>query len=417
MAFVVLQTFKNAMQNNKRTLVILILGLLSALGPFSIDLYLPGFPEIARDLNSTTGRVALSLSSYFIGVSIGQMIYGPLLDRFGRRIPLLIGLFIYLFASVYIVYVTSVDSLILTRFVQALGGCAGMVAGRALVRDLFPVTETAKIFSLLMLVIAVSPIVAPTLGGFATAHWGWHSIFIILAVLAVINILLVYFWLPLGAPPDTTKSLKPRPIINSFWNVLKTPQFYTYTLTGSFAASGLYAYIAGSPHVFMELYGVSEKQYGWIFGIIAMGLVIASQVNTVLLKKYTSQKIVKVTLICQVIIGALLLLGTVFNLIEMYSMIVLVFLFLSTQGFAFPNTSALSLAPFEKSAGTASALMGALQLGIGAMITALVSMMSNETPLPMTGIMFSCAIVSVSMLYWGNRRIKGLEGVSRSEID
>ncbi|WP_163517238.1 Bcr/CflA family multidrug efflux MFS transporter [Gelidibacter japonicus] len=402
------------MQKKKRNLIILILGLLSALGPFSIDLYLPGFPEIARDLNSTTGRVALSLSSYFIGVSLGQMIYGPLLDRFGRRTPLLVGLFIYLFASVYMVYVTSVDSLILARFIQALGGCAGMVAARALVRDLFPVTETAKIFSLLMLVIAVSPIVAPTLGGFATAHWGWHSIFIILAVLVALNILLVYFWLPLGAPPDTTMSLKPKPIMTKFWNVFKTPQFYTYTLTGSFAASGLYAYIAGSPHVFMELYGVSEKQYGWIFGIIAMGLVTASQVNTFMLKKYTSQQIVKVTLLCQVVAGALLFFGTIFHLIEMYSMIVLVFLFLSTQGFAFPNTSALSLAPFEKSAGTASALMGALQLGIGAIITALVSTLSNETPLPMTGIMFLCASVSVTILYWGNRKIKTLERVSIS---
>lgn len=393
------------MQKKKRILVILILGLLSALGPFSIDLYLPGFPEIARDLNSTTGRVALSLSSYFIGVSVGQLIYGPLLDRFGRRTPLLVGLFIYLFASIYMVYVTSVDSLILARFIQALGGCAGMVAARALVRDLFPVSETAKIFSLLMLVIAVSPIVAPTLGGFATAHWGWHSIFIILAGLVALNILLVYFWLPLGAPPDTTMSLKPKPIMTKFWNVFKTPQFYTYTLTGSFAASGLYAYIAGSPHVFMELYGVSEKQYGWIFGIIAMGLVTASQVNTFMLKKYTSQQIVKVALLCQVVAGALLFFGTIFHLIEMYSMIVMVFLFLSTQGFAFPNTSALSLAPFEKSAGTASALMGALQLGIGAIITAMVSTLSNETPLPMTGIMFLCASVSVIILYWGKRQI------------
>ena len=399
------------MQKKKRTLVILILGLLSALGPFSIDLYLPGFPEIARDLNTTTGEVALSLSSYFIGVSIGQMIYGPLLDRFGRRTPLLIGLFIYLFTSIYIVYITSVDSLILVRFIQALGGCAGMVAARALVRDLFPVSEIAKVFSLLMLVIAVSPIVAPTLGGFATAYWGWHSIFIILAVLAAINIILVYFWLPLGAPPDTSMSLKPKAISSKFWNVFKTPQFYTYTLTGSFAASGLYTYIAGSPHVFMELYGVSEKQYGWIFGIIAMGLVIASQVNTFLLRKYSSQKIVRVTLICQVIAGALLFLGTVFKLVDMYAMIVLVFLFLSTQGFAFPNTSALSLVPFEKNAGTASALMGALQLGIGALITALVSVLSNDTPLPMTGIMFLCALTSLSMLYWGNRKIKNLEEV------
>lgn len=397
------------MQNKNRIIVILTLGLLSALGPFSIDLYLPGFPEIARDLNSTTGRVALSLSSYFIGVSIGQMIYGPLLDRFGRRIPLLIGLLIYLFASVFIVYVTSVDSLILARFIQALGGCAGMVAARAFVRDLFPVSETAKIFSLLMLVIAVSPIVAPTLGGLATAEWGWHSIFIILAALAALNILMVYFLLPVGAPPDTNMSLKPKHIISKFWTVFKTPQFYTYTLTGSFAASGLYAYIAGSPHVFMELYGVSEKEYGWIFGIIAMGLVTASQVNTFLLRKYTSQQIVKVTLICQVIAGALLFFGTVFHLIEMYSLIVLAFLFLSTQGFAFPNTSALSLAPFGKSAGTASALMGALQLGIGALVTALVSMLSDESPLPMTGIMFLCASISLGLYYVGSRKIKSLE--------
>src|SRR5690554_2035039 len=133
------------MDKKKRILIILILGLLSALGPFSIDLYLPGFPEIARDLNTTTSRVALSLSSYFVGVSIGQLIYGLLLDRFGRRIPLLVGLFIYLFASIYIVYVVSIDSLIIARFVQAIGGCAGMVAARALVRDLFPRSEERRV--------------------------------------------------------------------------------------------------------------------------------------------------------------------------------------------------------------------------------------------------------------------------------
>ncbi|MGC1630483.1 MAG: Bcr/CflA family multidrug efflux MFS transporter [Gelidibacter sp.] len=394
------------MEKKNRIVVILTLGLLSALGPFSIDLYLPGFPEIANDLNTTTARVALSLSSYFIGVSIGQMIYGPLLDRYGRLIPLLIGLCIYFLASVGIVFVNSVDGLIIARFIQALGGCAGMVAARALVRDLFSVSETAKIFSLLMLVIAISPIVAPTLGGYATAEWGWQSIFIMLSLLAILNIILVYFLLPKGAPPDVNLSLKPKFIINNFWNVFKTPQFYTYTLTGSFAASGLYAYIAGSPHVFMELYGVSEKQYGWIFGIIALGLIIASQLNTFLLKKHTSEQIIKTTLICQVIAGLLLLFGTVFNLINMYSLIVLAFLFLSTQGFAFPNTSALSLAPFSKNAGTASALMGALQLGIGAMVTAGLSMVNSKTPLPMVGTMCVCACLSVTILYLGTRAMK-----------
>src|SRR5690606_36939340 len=203
----------------------------------------------------------------------------------------------YLGASIWCVFVQNADTLIAARFVQAIGGCAGMVAARALVRDLFPVSENAKVFSLLMLVIAVSPIVAPTLGGYMTSIFGWHSIFIVLSIIGLINIITVYAWLPSGRKPDTTKSLMPGSIIRSFWAVFKVPQFYTYTLTGSFAASGLYAYIAGSPYVFMELYGVSEKQYGGIFGFIALGLVSASQINTVLLRKHTSEQIIKVTLI------------------------------------------------------------------------------------------------------------------------
>lgn len=400
------------MTAGKRFLTIFTLGLLSALGPFSIDMYLPGFPDIAQDLDTTIAHVALSLSSYFIGVSIGQLLYGPLLDRYGRRTPLFTGLFIYLIASAYCVFVDSANSLIIARFVQAVGGCAGMVAARALVRDIFPVEENAKVFSLLMLVIAVSPIIAPTLGGYATATWGWHSIFIILGLIAMLNIVFVYFWLPSGADPDVEKSLKPKHIVNSFWTVFKTPQFYTYTLAGSFAASGLYAYIAGSPYVFMELYGVSEKQYGWIFAIIAFGLVSASQFNTLALKKYSSEQIVKFTLVCQVITGFLLVCGAIFHLLNLYSLIVLAFIFLSTQGFAFPNTSAISIAPFGKSAGTASALMGAIQLGIGALMTALVSLLNNKTELPMTAVMFVCASVSLSILVVGNKRMQALKNSS-----
>lgn len=394
------------MTGKQRFLTIFTLGLLSALGPFSIDMYLPGFPAIAEDLNTTVAHVALSLSSYFIGVSIGQLLYGPLIDRFGRKIPLYVGLGIYLAASLWCVFVQDADTLIIARFVQAVGGCAGMVAARALVRDLFPVSENAKVFSLLMLVIAVSPIIAPTLGGYMTSIFGWHSIFIVLSIIALINILAVYAWLPSGRKPDTTKSLMPRPIIKSFLGVLKVPQFYTYTLTGSFAASGLYAYIAGSPYVFMELYGVTEKQYGWIFGFIALGLVSASQVNTVLLRKHTSEQIIKVTLICQVITGSLLLAGAYFDLLSLYSTIILAFLFLSTQGFAFPNTSALSIAPFSKSAGTASALMGAIQLGVGAITTAIVSLLSNHSSLPMAGVMFGCAAMSLIILLIGRMIIR-----------
>jgi len=389
------------MKGRERFFTIFTLGLLSAMGAFSIDMYLPGFPDIARDLHTTVAHITLSITSFFIGISIGQMIYGPLLDKFGRKKPLYIGLVVYLLTSIACAYAPTANALIGIRFLQALGSCAGMVASRALVRDIFPVSENAKIFSLLMLVLALSPIVAPTVGGYVSSAFGWQSIFFILASIAGITLLLVYLKMPEGRKPDKELSLMPRPIINGFLEVAKVPQFYTYAFAGAIASSGLYAYIAGSPFVFMQLYHVSEKQYGWIFAIIAMGLITASQVNTLLLRKYSSEQIIRVTLFCQCIAGIALVVGTYFNLLGLYSTIFLIWVFLSTQGFAFPNSSALCLAPFTRNAGTASALMGALQLGIGAISTALVSILNNGTAMPMAAVMCACAVTSFIVLIIG----------------
>ena len=393
------------MKANKKSIAIFTLGLLSALGPFSIDMYLPGFKQIAADLNTTVSYVSLSLSSYFIGVSVGQLLYGPLLDRYGRKKPLYTGLVIYLLASVGCAFIHSADALIYMRFLQALGGCAGMVAARALVRDLFPVNENARVFSLLMLVIAVSPIIAPTAGGYMAATFGWQSIFVVLAAIAFLNIIAVYVWLPAGQGPDHNMSLKPAAITRGFWEVMKVPQFYTYALTGSVAAAGLYAYIAGSPYVFMKLFGVTEQQYGWIFAIIAAGLIIASQLNTLLLRKYSSEQIVRVALFCQSLAGIALLLGALFNVLGLYSTVVLIWIFLGTQGFTFPNASALSIAPFSKNAGTASALMGAIQLGIGALTTGLVSLWTDQSEIPMAAVMCICAVSSFILLLVGRKAI------------
>jgi DHA1 family bicyclomycin/chloramphenicol resistance-like MFS transporter len=389
------------MKGRQRFYTIFTLGLLSAMGAFSIDMYLPGFPEIARDLHSNIAHITLSITSFFIGISIGQLIYGPLLDKYGRKKPLYIGLAIYLLTSIGCAYAPSANALIGIRFLQALGSCAGMVGARALVRDIFPVNENAKIFSLLMLVLALSPIVAPTLGGYMTASFGWQSIFFVLAAISAFTLVAVYFALPSGRPPETSLSLLPRPIIKSFLEVAAVPQFYTYAFAGGIASSGLYAYIAGSPFVFMELYGVSEKQYGWIFAFIAMGLIIASQVNTLLLRKYSSEQIVRVALFCQCLAGICLVAGTWVHALGLYSTIFLIWIFLSTQGFAFPNSSALSLAPFSRNAGTASALMGAVQLGIGAISTALVSILNNNTAMPMAAVMCVCAIISFAILLIG----------------
>lgn len=394
------------MQRKNRVVLLLTLGLLTAIGPFSIDMYLPGFPDIASSLNTTVGKVTLSLSSFFIGISFGQLMYGPLLDRFGRKKPLYAGLILYMLASAGCAISGSVNELITWRLFEALGGCVGMVAARAMVRDLFPVSESAKVFSTLMLVVGVSPIIAPTVGGYLTALVGWRSVFIVLTIMAIAILLLVHYTLPESKKPDPYYSLKPRPIYFAFRTVLKEPQFYTYAFTGSVAAAGLYAYIAGSPFVFMKLYQVSEKEYGWIFALIAFGLISATQVNTLLLKRFTSQEIIKVSLSIQCITGILLLLGSVYGLLGLFSTIFLLFVFLSCQGFTFPNSSALCMAPFSNNAGSASALMGGIQMGIGAGTSALVSYLTNQTAIPMTGTMAACSATSLCIFLTGKRIIR-----------
>jgi MFS transporter, DHA1 family, multidrug resistance protein len=386
--------------------LILILGLLSALGPFSIDMYLPGFLAIAADLHTTVSHVALSLSSFFIGISAGQLFYGPLLDRYGRKKPLYFGLWLYLLASAGCAFAVSADALIGLRFLQALGACSGMVASRAMVRDMFEVKDNAKVFSLLMLVVAVSPIIAPTLGGYITASLGWKYIFIALTILAALVLASVFYLLPESKKPDPSFSLMPKSILKGFSNVIREPQFYTYAFTGSVASAGLYAYIAGSPYVFMELYKVSEKQYGWIFALIAMGLIGASQLNSVLLRVYRSEEIIKVAMFCQAITGAVLFFGTLLGWLELFSTIFFIFLFLCCQGLTFPNSSALSLAPFSRNAGSASALMGFFQMAIGAFTSAVVGFLSKSSALPMTGVMACCAITSFSILSVGSRIIR-----------
>jgi len=390
----------------KKFLLILVLGMITAIGPFSIDMYLPAFANIATDLHTTVAHVSLSLSSFFIGISLGQFIYGPLLDRFGRKRPLIAGLLIYLFTSAMCAMAESADSLIALRFLQALGGCAGMVASRAMVRDLFAVEDNAKIFSMLMLVVGISPIIAPTLGGYFTAAFGWHSIFIALTIMAAFMLAAVHYVLPESRPPDPTYSLKPGAIITRFVGVIKEPQFYTYAFTGAIASAGLYAYIAGSPSVFMEIFKVSEKQYGCIFALVAAGLIISSQLNSLMLRKFNSEQIIRVALLGQSITGISLFIASINGWIGLTGTIVLALVFLSCQGFTFPNSSALSMAPFIKNAGSASALMGAIQMGIGAFTSALVSYLSNQTTLPMTGVMAGCAITSFSILMIGGKIIR-----------
>ncbi len=393
------------MNPKNRATIILILGFLSAIAPFSIDMYLPGFPVIATDLNTSIEMVSYSLSSFFIGVCIGQVLCGPLLDRFGRKMPLYAGLLLYIVATIGCVFTKSVEVLIALRFLQAIGGCVGMVAPRAIIRDMFHVDESAKIFSYLILILGVSPIIAPTAGSYIITHFGWHAIFILLTIISVLLLVAVVIWLPESKQPDPSFSLQPKPILDSFWIVLRQSQFFTYAVTGAISSAGLFAYLAGSPYVFMKLFGTTEQQYGGIFALIAAGLIISSQLNNRLLKKYSSQQIVKSALAIQTIAGLLLFVGTAVGWLNLYTTILLIFLYLSCQGFNFPNASALSMAPFNKHAGSASALMGGIQMGIGALASAVVGLLNPHSAMPMTGVMAACVLLAWIILFFSEKKI------------
>lgn len=276
---------------------------MTALGPFTIDMYLPSFSAIAKDLNTTITLVSESLSSYFIGISFGQLLYGPLLDRFGRKKPLFIGLLVYILASFGCALVADIHVFIGLRFIQAVGSCAATVAAIAMVRDLFPVKEIPNVLSKLMLVIGLSPMLAPTIGSYVTTYYGWHPIFYILMFLGSIVLIASYFGLPETHKPNPTISLKPSPIISNFVSIIKVPQFYTYALTGSVAFSGLFTYVAASPILFMDILKVDATVYGWIFAFMSVSFIGSSQLNSLLLKKFSSEQLIFGALVAQIAIS------------------------------------------------------------------------------------------------------------------
>ncbi|MCF8714256.1 multidrug effflux MFS transporter [Joostella atrarenae] len=386
------------MNKKNETLLILILGLITAIGPLSIDMYLPAFADIAKSLNTDVAKVSLSLSSFFAGLAIGQLMYGPLLERFGRRTPIFIGLIIYMIASIGCAYVDTIFGLILLRFFQAIGSCAGLVGGRAIVRDLYKTKEVARKFSMLMMVVAVSPVIAPTLGSFITTSFNWQFIFITLAGFALVLLGVAAVFLPESAAPNKSFSLKPKTVVRNYINILKDRQFLIFSFGGAIAYAGLYAYLSGSPHLYLEIFNLNEAQYGTVFAIIAAGLFSASQINNIILKKHSEMKIIYIALIAQCVVATLWALVTYFELSNLYITTFLIFSYLFCLGFIFPNASALSLERLGHTAGNASALMGAIQMLMGSVASSMVGIFQNETVFPMIIVMLFSALIASTIL-------------------
>jgi len=395
----------NNRSKRENIFLILMLGVLYTITPLSIDMYLPAFPKIAGDLHTNTAKVALSISTYFLGFALGQIFYGPLLDRFGRKRPLYIGLSLYIISSICCIIFNSIESFLVFRFLQAFGGCVAAVAVLAMVRDFFPVDEGARIISLLILILGISPLLAPTVGSFIIASRSWHLVFIILAIIALLILLTIIVFLPEGHKPDKSISLKPKPIINNFKFILSEPRFYVYALAGSFSFGGLFVYLAGSPGMFMEEFHTSAKVYGGIFALLSVGFIGGSQLNHILTRKYSNEKIFKMALIIQVIAVMIFFTGVLNEWYGLIATIVLLFVVLSCAGLTYPNAAALAIAPFSKNAGSASALLGFLQIGIGGLISSGVGILNFKASLSTAVIMAAASVVGLIILLIGKTQL------------
>lgn len=377
---------------NLRT--ILILGALSAFAPLAIDFYLPAFPAMAIAFGTDENHIQLTLAAYFLGLSLGQLAYGPVADRFGRRIPLLTGVGLFTVASLACAYAPSLEWLIGARFVQALGGCAGMVISRAVVSDKCDAVGSAKVFSQLMLVMGLAPILAPMLGGLLVNLYGWQSIFIGLTLFSALAAAAVALWLPESLPDHVPR----QPLsgaLRQYGRLLTDSVFLGHALTGGVAIAGMFAYIAGSPFVFIKLYGVPAEHFGWLFGTNAAGFILVAQVNARLLSRRGPAFLLARAVWVYWIAGLGLLAVSAFQPERLWPLLIPLFICIASLGCILPNASACAMNGQGARAGSASAMLGCLQFSVAAGAAALVAALHDGTAVPMAMVISLCGVLVV----------------------
>ncbi|MFJ7314678.1 multidrug effflux MFS transporter [Pseudomonas sp. NPDC098747] len=398
---------------NLRT--ILILGALTAFGPLAIDFYLPAFPSMALAFGTDEKHVQMTLAAYFLGLSIGQLAYGPVADRFGRRIPLLVGLVLFTLASLACAYAPNLEWLIGARFVQALGGCAGMVIARAVVSDKCDAVGSAKVFSQLMLVMGLAPILAPMLGGLLVNTTGWQSIFLVLTGFSALAGLAVALGLPESMPADMPR----QPLsgaLRQYGRLLKDRVYLGHALTGGIAIAGMFAYIAGSPFIFIKLYGVPPEHFGWLFGTNAAGFILVAQVNARLLAKRGPAFLLSRAVWVYLAAGLTLLAVSALHTDALWPLLIPLFICVSSLGCISPNAAACAMNGQGARAGSASALLGCLQFSVAAGASALVGVLHDGTAVPMAIVISVCGflVVSVAML---TRRLQNARALAQAQAE
>ena len=375
--------------------LVVLLGALAALGPFSIDTYLPAFPAIAGAYHTTVGTVEITLAVYFVGLSFGQLFYGPFADALGRKPPLYFGLAMYLIASTGCVFAPNIATLTVLRFLQALGGCSAMLISRTVVRDYFRPREAARVFSFLMLVIGISPVVAPLVGGWLVVHLNWRANFWLMSGLGALILLASAVFLKETLPAEKRSPGSLGNSLRLYASLLSDRNFMVYAVSGALIAGGMFAYLEGSPLVFIELNHVAADHFGYFFGAIAVGLILASQLNGFLVRRIHPHNIFRIVLMVAAGAGVVLLITTKTGAGGFTGILIPLFVFVSCNGFSFPNATALALAPHGKIAGSASAMLGCVQFAIGGLAGSLVSWLDNGTAMPMVGVIATAGVLAL----------------------
>ncbi|WP_109507661.1 multidrug effflux MFS transporter [Nocardioides speluncae] len=383
---------------------VIVLGALIALGPLTIDMYLPAFPEIADDLNASDSQIQLTLTGMLLGLAVGQLVIGPLSDAFGRRRPLMVGLGVHALASLLCSLAPSAEMLASVRVLQGFAGAAVSVTAMAMVRDQFEGIAMARLMARLILVIGLAPIIAPTLGGVVLTWSGWRTIFLVIMVAAVALIGVAAFGLRETLPPERRQPARVRASLTAYGALLRDRRFLALGLIGGAMMATLFAYVAGASFVLQDGFGLSEGEFAVVFGINAATFVLGSQINPLLLRRFG---------LIQVLTGAILMtLGSSLVLLTLgltgwgglAVVVVPLAANLGLAGFAMPNTPALALANYGASAGTAAAVLGCLQFGVGGAIAPVVGAFGSTTVVPMASVMVGLTATAALLMFGVVRR-------------
>ncbi|MFF1834950.1 multidrug effflux MFS transporter [Streptomyces sp. NPDC058231] len=376
-------------------LVTLVLGGLTALPPLSMDMYLPALPAVTDVLHAPAATVQLTLTACLAGMALGQVVVGPMSDRWGRRRPLLLGMAVYVLATAICVFAPTVELLIGFRLLQGLAGAAGIVIARAVVRDMYDGVEMAKFFSTLMLISGVAPIVAPLIGGQVLRFTDWRGIFAVLTVVGVVLTLVVWKWLHETLPPQDRHTGGVADALRTMRGLLGDRVFTGYMIAGSLAFAALFAYVSASPFVIQEIYGASPQTFSLLFGINSIGLITVGQINgRVLVGRVSMDRALGFGLGAIVVAatGLLLMTSGVFGDVGLVPVAAGLFVLMSAMGLAMPNTNAQALMRTKHAAGSASALLGTSSFLIGAVASPLVGIAGDRTAVPMAVVQVVCAV-------------------------